>query len=86
MERSKRKTITLYDAGLGGLAVVSGCVGVVAAVVVIVLLAKVVTKSLQNNYDAEHQEKQREKEQMEMDMWVKDQIAKMEREKKEQQK
>ncbi len=85
MKQSRRKTITLYDAGLGGLAIVSGCVGVIAAVVIIVLLAKVVTKSLQNNFDEEHQEKQREKEQMEMDLWVKDQIAKMEREKKEQQ-
>lgn len=85
MERNRMKKITLYDAGLGGLAIVSGCAGVVAAVVIIVVIAKLVTKSLQNNFDAENQEAQKQKEQMEMDLWVKDQIAKLEREKREKQ-
>lgn len=85
MERNRIKKITLYDAGLGGLAVVSGFVGIVAAVVIIVVVAKLVTKSLQNNFDEEYLEKQKQKEQMEMDLWVKDQIAKLEREKREKQ-
>ena len=85
MERNRIKKITLYDAGLGGLAIISGFVGVVVAVVIVVVIAKLVTKSLQNNFDAEHLEAQKQKEQMEMDIWVKDQIAKLEREKREKQ-
>lgn len=85
MERSKVKKITLYDAGMGGLAIVSGCVGVVVAVVIIIVIAKVVTKSIQNNFDEEHSEARKKKEQMEMDLWVKDQIVKLEREKKQKQ-